>query len=252
MDIKIIIRIPEKLKTFLDNTANDLYDDFKGKYASKEEFWITLREINNVNSFELKQIKQAIQTTAGKCDPFILYCSELMLTNPKRKSSLVYTLRGLTNKLYNLHQNLENALFTRQIKRDDNMQSPVIEIAQKVAYRQLPYIKTPEIPIEVGSLVLMEKKQNFFNTEYKLIEEYPLFGGHLYITKIDADTVTCKNSLGRIVCFDILEMPAEVKEKDVIFKSGIQYTVDKNETQVRAIQEQIQREKQKNILLNKE
>ena len=42
---------------------------------------------------------------------------------------------------------------------------------------------------------------------------------------------------------DILEMPNDLSVKDVIIKTGNQYAVDKSETRVRAIQEQIQREK---------
>ena len=243
MNLKIIIKLPEKVKSFLDDTANDLYDEFKGKYFSKDEFWITLRDINKIDDFGLKQIKAALYSISSKSDPFTLYLGELKLMNPRKKSSLVYTLRGLTSKLYNLDQNIENALYTRQIERESGEQSPQIEIAQKVFYRQLPYVRTPDIPIEVGSIVVMETKQTFSKTKYEVLEEYPLFGGQLIVTNVKDDKVTCENSFEKIITLNIMEMPLNIKEKDVIIKTGAQYTVDINETRVRAIQEQIKTEK---------
>ena len=245
MNLQIIIQLPEKLKRILDDIANDLYDDFKGNYASKENFWITIRELNNVDSFTLKQVKSALYNIASKSDPFTLYCDELMLTDPRKKSSLVYSLRGLTSKLYNLHQNIENALYKREIERDSEISSPNIQIAQKISYKQLPYIRTPQVPIEVGAIELIEKKQKFIKVEYTKIEEFPLFGGKLYVSKIDGDKVTCENSFGKAIVLDSIEMPPDLKEKDVIIKAGAQYAVDKNETRVRSIQEQIKAEKTK-------
>lgn len=246
MNIKIVIQLPERIKSKLDDIANDLYDDFRGVYASKEQFFITLRDINNVNSYQLKQIKSAMYSITSKSDPFTLYCDQLMLLNPRRKSSLVYTLRGLTSKLYSLDQNIESALYTRGIEREgDDIPSPNIEIAQKVAYKQLPLIKMPEIPIEVGSIELLEKKRKFTKIEYEKIAEFPLFGGHLYVSKIEDDIVTCQNSLGKEVEIDITEMPNDIKEKDIIIKSGARYSVDIGQTRVRAIQEQINENKQK-------
>jgi len=247
MNIKIVIQLPERLKSKLNDVANDLYDDFKGIYASKEQFFITLRDISNVDSYKLKQIKSALQSITSKSDPFILYCDELMLLNPRRKSSLVYTIRGLTSKLYNLDQNIESALYTRGIEREGDLPSPNIEIAQRIAYKQLPLVKVPDIPINVGSIELLEKKRKFTKVEYEKIAEFPLFGGQLYISKIENDTVTCQNSLDKEVNIDITEMPNDIKEKDVIIKSGAQYSVDVGETRVRAIKEQINREKQQNM-----
>lgn len=247
MNLKIIIKLPNELKGTLDDIANDLYDDFKGIYASKDQFWITLRDINNANSFTVKQIKSALYSVSSKSDPFTLYCNELMLLNPKRRSSLVYSLRGLTGKLYNLHQNIENTLYTRGIERNDKMPFPNIELAQKVAYKQLPIIRTPQYPIEVGSIELIEKKRKFTKVEYNTLREYPLFGGQLLVANITNDKVTCENSFGKDIALDIIEMPFDIKEKDVIVKAGTQYTVDKNETRVRAIQAQIKKEKEKNI-----
>ena len=248
MNIKIVIQLPERLKSKLNDVANDLYDDFKGIYASKEQFFITLRDISNVDSYKLKQIKSALQSITSKSDPFILYCDELILLNPRRKSSLVYTIRGLTSKLYNLDQNIESALYTRGIEREGDLPSPNIEIAQKIVYKQLPLVKVPDIPIDVGSIELLEKKRNFTKVEYEKIAEFPLFGGQLYISKIENDTVTCQNSLGKEVNIDITEMPNDIKEKDVIIKSGSQYSVDVGETRVRAIKEQIDREKLQNTI----
>lgn len=247
MNIKIVIQLPERLKGKLDDIANDLYDDFKGIYAPKDHFFITLRDISNVDGYKLKQIKSAMMSITSKSDPFTLYCDQLMLLNPRRKSSLVYTIRGLTSKLYNLDQNIESALYTRGIEREGDLPSPNIEIAQKVTYRQLPLIKVPEIPIEVGSIELLEKKRKFTKTEYEKLAEFPLFGGQLYVSKIENDTVTCQNSLGKEVNIDITEMPNDIKEKDVIIKSGTQYSVDVGETRVRAIQIQIEKEKRDNM-----
>lgn len=243
MNIKIVIQLPERLKGKLDDLANDLYDDFKGVYATKDQFFITLRDIGNVDSYKLKQIKSALHSITSKSDPFTLFCDELMLLNPRRKSSLIYTIRGLTSKLYNLDQNIENALYTRGIEREGDLPSPNIEIAQKVAYKQLPIVKVPDIPIEVGSIELLEKKQKFMKVEYEKIAEFPLFGGQLYVKKIEDATVTCQNSLDKEVNIDITEMPNDIKEKDVIIKSGAQYSVDVGETRLRAIKEQIKREK---------
>lgn len=243
MNIKIVIQLPERLKGKLDDLANDLYDDFKGIYSTKDQFFITLRDISNVDSYKLKQIKSALHSITSKSDPFTLFCDELMLLNPRRKSSLIYTIRGLTSKLYNLDQNIENALYTRGIEREGDLPSPNIEIAQKVAYKQLPIVKVPDIPIEVGSIELLEKKQKFMKVEYEKIAEFPLFGGQLYVIKIEDATVTCQNSLGKEVNIDITEMPNDIKEKDVIIKSGAQYSIDVGETRLRAIKEQIKREK---------
>lgn len=247
MNIKIVIQLPKRLKNKLDDVANDLYDDFRGIYFPKEHFFITLRDISHVDSYKLKQIKSAMLSITSKSDPFTLYCDKLMLLNPRKKSSLVYTIRGLTSKLYNLDQNIESALYTRGIEREGDLPSPNIEIAQKVAYKQLPLIKVPEIPIEAGSIELLEKKRKFTKVEYEKIAEFPLFGGQLYINNIEDDTVTCQNSLGKEVNIDITEMPNDIKEKDVIIKSGAQYAVDLAETRVRAIHEQIEKEKKDNI-----
>ena len=233
MDLKIVIQLPERLKSDLDNIANDLYDDFKGIYSTKD-------------GFLLKQIKSALLSVASKSDPFVLYCNEIALLNPKRKSSLVFSLRGLTNKLYNLHQNIENALFTRDIPRDDAFPYPYIEMAQKVAYRQLPYINIPKSPISVGSVELIEEKKKFSKVEHRKIAEFPLFGGLLLVEKIEGDNVYCENSVGKKITLDILEMPNDLKVKDVIIKTGTRYAVDKSETRVRAIQEQIKKEQQLN------
>jgi len=243
MDLKIVIQLPERLKNDLDNISNDLYDDFKGLYTKKEDFCIILRRLYGVDGFMLKQIKSALLNVSSKSDPFVLYCHELVLMNPNRKSPLVFSLRGLTNKLYNLHQSIENALFTRDIDRDDAMPYPYIEMAQKVAYRQLPYVKIPQSPINVGSIELIEEKRRLSKVEHRKIAEFPLFGGHLFVEKIDGDNVVCQNSAGKKVTLDILEMPNDLSVKDVIIKTGNQYAVDKSETRVRAIQEQIQREK---------
>ena len=51
---------------------------------------------------------------------------------------------------------------------------------------------------------------------------------------------------GKLIDFDILEMPKDYRKRDVIIKTGNQYTVDQNETRVRAIQEQIKRESKNN------
>ena len=245
MNLKIIIRLPDKLVDTLDDIANDLYDDFRGKYRSKHQFWITLKEINNADDFALKQIKTALKSVTSKVDPFTIYCDELMFTDPRKKSSLVYSLKGFTNKLYTLHQNIENTLYTRQIERDEKHQSPNILIAEKVAYRQLPFIQMPQIPIDVVTIEIIEEKKSLTKPSYEKIDEFPLFGGHLSIQRIDGDKVTCENSFGKLITFDILEMPKGCKEKDVIIKTGNQYAIDKNETRVRAIHEQIKQETKK-------
>ena len=242
MNLKIIIQLPERRKNDLDKISNDLYDDFKGSYTEKEDFYITLRSINGIDGFTLKQIKSALLNVSGKSDPFILYCNELFLLNPRRKSSLVFSLRGLTSKLYNLHQNIENVLFTRGIPRDASMPFPYIEIAKKVAYKQLPYVKSPQSPINVGSIDLIEEHRKFSKLEHRSISEFPLFGGHLLVERIDEDSVVCQNASGKKVTLDILEMPNEIKINDVIIKTGNQYAVDKSETRIRAIQEQIKKE----------
>jgi len=247
MNLKIVIQLPDKLKNEIDDIANDLYDDYKGLYAKKDNFWITLREINNVDSFMFRQIKSALYSVSSKSDPFVLYCHELLLLNPRKKSSLVYSLRGLTSKLVSLHQNINSSLYTRGIDRDEEIETPNIEIAKKVSYKQLPFIRTPQVPIEVASIELIEQKRTLTGVEYKKIMEYPLFGGYLLVSKIEDDKVKCENSFGKSVTLDILEMPKEIKLKDVIIKTGASYTVDQNETRVRAIHEQIHKEKQKNI-----
>jgi len=247
MNLKIIIPLPDKLKDALDDIANDLYDDFKGKYATKEQFWINLRDVNNVDGFTLKQIKSALHTIASKSDPFTLYCNELSLENPRKKSSLLYSLRGLTNKLYSLYHNIENTLYTRQIQRDGKIELPNIEIAQKVLYKQLPFVRSPQIPIQVGAIQLIEKKQTLTKLSYETLDEFPFFGGQLLVTKINGDSIVCENSFGKVITLDRTEMPNDLKEKDVIIKTGTQYTVDKNETRVRAIQEQINAERHSNI-----
>ncbi|MEX1378187.1 MAG: DUF3006 domain-containing protein [Eubacteriales bacterium] len=248
MDLKIIIRLPDKLVDALDDIADDLYDDFKGKYCSKDQFWITLKDIKNADNFTLRQIKAALKTVTSKVDPFTIYCDELMFTDPRKRSSLVYSLKGFTNKLYTLHQNIENTLYTRQIERDDKHQSPNILIAEKVSYRQLPFIKMPDIPIEVVSIEIVEEKKGILKSSYEKQDEFPLFGGHLFIKRIEGDKVVCENSFGKLINFDILEMPKDCRERDVIIKMGNHYTVDQNETRVRAIQEQIKRESKNNKL----
>lgn len=235
MNVSIIIELPKELIVDIDKIAKQLCGDFRGRYLEKEQYYIIIKDMGNVDSYTIKQMKIALHEATSRSNTFILYCNELLIQDPKRRSSLVYTLRGQTNRLSALCQNIESSLYTKLIERDEIKYDPFIEIAQKVLFRQLPIITPPVVPINIGTVILAEKKQSISKIEYKKLEEYPLFGGELYITSIEDSVVVCENDFGKEITFDQYLLPMDAKEKDVIKKVGANYTIEVEQTRIRAL-----------------
>lgn len=105
----------------------------KGRWKYIDNFHLTLKFLGEVDLRKLTAVKRRMETVCKETEPFTLRISKAGMFPGKRCIRVVWLgVEGDTEKLYKLHEKIENSLNDMDIKKERRQYTPHVTIGQDI------------------------------------------------------------------------------------------------------------------------